>query len=205
MAKQGARAKAPVSIIKVQFDGDEYQIPKIGAGRNIKKRDKIKVAKLVCKIYATDEYNLMDCLQQCGINSDSTWRKWLSEIKEIEDAYKEAIELKDNKYREGIKRRARSTLEKYLEGFTVQTTERAGLLNPKTGAITATAVKTKEIYIKPSIRAVEYVLNNVDGRNFTKSPEPYKAGNENIPTDIRVEIVGGELPPITREQDIQDV
>lgn len=205
MSNKGARANAPQPMIKVNFDGEEYLLPKISPGRNLRKREKIKIAEMVCRMYASDLYTLGDCLQHCGVRSDSTWRKWLEEIEEIEILYKDAIEAKDTTYRDSLKRRARSTLEKYIEGFTVQTTERAGLIDTKTGVITTTAVKEKEIYIRPSMRAVEFVLTNVDGRNFTRNPEPYKAGNENIPTDIKVEIVGGELPPVTREQDIEEI
>lgn len=174
-------------------------------GRRLTKNRKIELARQACELYATDQYTLSECLAQVGINSDSTWYKWIAEVEEIEELYEEAKTAKAEEYRKGLVDRARTTLERYLEGFTIEVQEKEGTVSPDGTEVRINKIKTKVIYVKPSMRAVEFVLTNMDGRNFSRYPEPYKAGNEKLPTKLTIEIEGKEVPPITSEDDIDDI
>lgn len=193
----------------VEFDDETYRIAVIGKGKDVPEAEKIAIAGLVCLMYATDLYSLDECLAACGITSDSTWYKWLDEIGEIEPLYLEAQRQKDRRYRHKMKQRARTMAERLLEGYSFELTEReAEPTQDSEGNTTliTTKVKRKEVIVRPSVRLIETFLFNLDGRNFTRNPEPYKAGNEQLPTKIDINIKGGSVPPVTSEEDInQDV
>lgn len=179
----------------------------LSKGRDISISEKITIAQQVCELYSTDQYTLTVCLANFGIESDSTWYKWCHEIEEIEEAYNKAKEIKRTKYQGKLREKARTTLERYLDGFTVDIVEQIG--TAKLGqngeqVIEIDKVKNKQIYIRPSVTAALKVLYNVDGRNFTPNPEPYKAGNENIPQKVEIEIKGEMMPPLTSEDEIKD-
>lgn len=134
-------------------------------GRRLSKAEKIRRAKKVCELYATDQYSLIDCLRSVGVNSDSTWSKWCNDIEEIGELYKEAQEKSETAYFNRLKIKARGSLEKRIEGFTQKITEtkyeegRDG--NPK---IKEQVIK--ERYHPPSERLIEFVLTNKDEPNF---------------------------------------
>lgn len=185
----------------------KHNLPAVNKGQRLTKRQKIKLAKEVCELYQTDQYTLESCLHQVGIRSDSTWYKWTADLEEVADLFNKAKKEKTTRYRAGLVERARTTLERYLDGFTVEIVEEEGMAigggNGEAPQIQTTRIKRKQKYIRPSVGAAMYVLNNMDGRNFSKNPEPHKAGNEKMPTKIDIEIFGG-APPITREDDITD-
>lgn len=172
-------------------------------GVDLSKEEKIRIAQEVCELYATDQYTLEECLAQAGIRSDSTWYKWRSEIEEIEKLYEDAKIQKAENYRINLVGRARTTLERYLDGFTVELNEQEGHIDEK-GNLRIDKVKQKKVYVKPSMRAVEFVLTNMDGKNFTRFPEPTKAVNEQLPGKITIEIEGKRIEPITSEDDINE-
>jgi hypothetical protein len=181
---------------------------RLSKGRNLSRNKKIEKAKSVCEMYATDQYTLDVCLQENGITSDSTWYKWMEEIEEIGELYKEAKAKKHEVYKSHLVTRARTSLERYLDGFTIEVVERTGeiiQLGDGQEEMRTRSVKQKTMYIKPSMRAIELVLTNLDGRNFTKNPEPYKAGNEKMPHKVQIELLNGSTPPVTSEDDIADI
>ena len=174
-------------------------------GSDLPRYEKIELARQVCDLYSSDRYTLAACLKSVGIKSDSTWYKWLKEIEEIEELYKEAQNQKSNIYRENLVERARTRLELFLDGW-IQSVEEEEYIpgpSPESPAIIQKR-KIKQIYVKPSMRAVEFTLVNLDGKNFTKNPEPYKAGNENIPSKITI-VVEGSTSPIHSEDDIKQI
>lgn len=208
--KKKTKRKPPIRYRTITFDDEKFRIAVVDKGNDIPVQHKIVIAELVCRMYESDLYKLGECLEKCGIKSDSTWYKWLDEIKEIEVLYSTAQTNKDRRYRHKLKFRARTQLERLIDGYTVKTTEReAEPVNiadeGKTPVIQmrTTKVKEKETIIRPSAKLIETVLFNVDGKNFTKSPEPYKAGNDEQITDITVTIKGGSMPPVTSEDDIK--
>lgn len=178
-------------------------------GKDLKPHQKIDLARQVCDLYSTDQYTLAVCLQQVGIQSDSTWYKWMQEIEEIAELYREAQDRKHDAYTSNLVIRARTRLEQFLDGWTQEIVEQEAIPvkgqegQPDTVAIVK--VKRKQLYIKPSLRAVEFVLTNLDGKVYSRNPEPYKAGNEKMPTKINIEIAGSNVPAITSEDDIPDV
>lgn len=182
---------------------------KLQKGVDLTAEEKLEKARIVCDLYATDQYTLPQCLKQAGIYSDSTWYKWVKEIEVIAELYQEAQTRKGETYRSNLVTRARNRLEMFIDGWIQEVTEQEAVPGKaKEGQetpILITKVKKKQIYIKPSIRAVEFVLVNLDGKTYTKNPEPYKAGNENMPTKIEIEIKGGAIPPVTSEDDVTDI
>lgn len=173
-------------------------------GRDLSREEKVSLAAEVCELYKTDQYNLLDCLREVGIRSDATWYKWVAEIEEIEELFIKAQNEKGERYRHHLVQRARTGLERYLEGWTIETVEQEAIPGKDEGQVLITKVKRKQIYIKPSVRAIEFVLINLDGKTFTRNPEPYKAGNERIPEKIKIEIIN-DSKPITSEDDITDI
>jgi len=198
-----AKKRAKKSVLKVSFEGVTYELPKITRGRETTSEQKLEIAALVCLMYSTDRYPLLECLKTCGIRSTSTWFKWQNENEQIEKLYLEAQEAKDKVYRSNARERARTTIERYLEGFTYTTVEKKREKNEK-GRLVITETKEREIYIRPSIRAAEFVLTNFDGRNFTKNPAPYQSGNDQLPSSITFVVKGGYKPPVTNEDDINE-
>ena len=206
MAKKATKTKkvaAPSN--EVVFKDETYNLPPVTAGRKLSKRDRITIATLVCKMYQTGDYTLVQCLNVCGINSDNTWTVWRREIAEIAAMYKDAIESRDAQHREVVKLAARKAQLRNITGYIQTVTERIGeIVNQQTGEVRTTLIREKQIYIRPSQRAIEYALNNTDGENFTKNPEPYKAGNEEKAPSIEIKIIPSGNKPVTREQDIVD-
>lgn len=201
--------KSKAKTITVKFDDQEHKLPIISKGRNLATEDKITIAQLVCEMYATDRYPLTECLKACGINSESTWFNWL-QIEEIEELYKESQRLKTQIYKHKLRERLRTAFEKNIDGYTVTATDRLGELvnvvenGQQRQQLRTTHFRQKEVVIRPSARLIEFGLINIDGMNFTRDPEPYKAGNSNIPTSIGIEIINEYLPPVTNEDDIED-
>jgi len=180
----------------------------VSKGRDIEIHEKIEIAEQVCEMYASDQYTLSACLSQFGIESDSTWYKWCQEIEEIEELYNKGKISKRETYREKLKQRARTTLERYLDGFTIDIVEQEATLQTgqnRKQEMVVTKIKNKQIYVRPSVTAAIKILYNVDGENFTPNPEPYKSGNEKMPHKLEIEIKGDDTPPVTSEEDIEDI
>ncbi len=192
------------------------KLPVPGKGRDLEIHEKILIADHVCQLYELGAHPLTECLRRYGIKSDSTWVKWRNEIEEIEERYKnarellqETLRLQDQEQRLRIRHKALDSLEQSVEGHVIELKEEEvipehtdGDGNKRPRVILKT--KIKEVYVKPVPMLIMYSLNNLDGHNFTRNPEPYQAGNERIPEKIQIEIIGGELPPVTKEEDIID-
>ena len=171
----------------IEFDDEEYQIATISAGRNITDPEKIEIAQLVCLMYSTDQYSLDECLMTCGIKSDSTWWKWLDEIKEIEPLYSEAQRKKDHKYRHRTVQRARTMVERLIDGYTIDIEEReaepVNLIDnegKKTTAMQTTKIKKKQVIVRPSVSLIQSVLFNSDAKVFERNPKPIEKMNKDV-------------------------
>jgi len=165
-------------------------------------------------MYATGEYTIASCCAEYGIASESTWAKWCEEIEEIADLYKSAKDAieelerqKDREQRLRIRKTALDKLELMVTGYEIDLVEQEvvpeakdqeGKLIPR--RILKTKIRT--MHIKPNPMLIMYALNNLDGDNFVRNPEPHQAGNEKIPEKIEVEIIGGIVPAVTNEEDI---
>lgn len=194
----------------IEYDGDKYKVAVIEKGNDVSKDHKIEIMKVAFLMYSTDLYSIDECLKYVGVKSDATFYKWLDEIEEIEVMYNESKIQKDRRYKRRLKERARTKLEEAIEGKVVNLTETKYEFIPVTDekgkVISANRqpveMKEKQIYVRPSVPAILAVIYNVDGQIIQQRPEPYQAGNEQLPTDIKVEIVGGLIDPVTSEEDI---
>lgn len=175
MSRQTRRGEL-VPTREVEFDGEVHALAVVGPGRSIPQEEKIKIALLVCRMYERNENTLDNILAYCGIASSATWMHWQNQIKEIKEAYKEAQELRDKVYRESLKQRARTQAERLIDGYVVQLEEETeqDVLNAdgKVSGIKAKRKVVKQVLVRPSARLVEYALNNTDGKNFRKNPNP---------------------------------
>lgn len=216
MAKAKGKSKPkPQKTRTVEFDGEQYNLPIIRKGGvPLTDDERIIIAELVCKMYATDQFSLEDCLRHCGVRSKSTWWYWVNSIEPIERLYYEAQDSKDREYKHRLKHRARTMAERLIDGYCFEVEEHTSSPvivkegeKPNIDGLEIVTVKKKTIFVKPSVPIILNTLYNTDGRTFTRNPEPYKAGNEEIPKEIKITIQSGSsVPPVTSEDDIkQDV
>lgn len=161
-------------------------LPKPSKGRNLPDADKIRLATIACKLYATNEFTIEDCLLAVGIQSVGTWHNWQQSIEEIKALYEKAQAERESVYFESLKKRARTALEKAVTGFRVvtRTIKRTPLEGEQIivkgdsipedweGYNMLTEVIEKETFYAPNVSAIAYVLNNQDKGNFARNPEP---------------------------------
>ncbi len=210
MAKGKSKPRRPQKKT-VEFNGVDYKLAIVGKGRNTTVEEKIEIANVICMMYATDQFTLEDCLKFCGVGSKSTWWNWVDSIEQIERSYLESQVLKDREYKHRLKHRARTMAERLIDGYSFEVEEKTSQpvivkKGEKPSGMEIATIKTKTIFVKPSVPIILNALYNTDGRTFTRNPEPYKAGNEELPTDIKVTIQSGSVPPVTNEEDInQDI
>ncbi len=192
------------------------KLPVPSKGKDLQPHEKIMIAQEVCKLYAGGSYTIASCLARYGIRSESTWSKWCKEIEEIAELYKETQEevafndkIKRAELHSRIVNKSLKSMEKMVQGYVVKVTEKeitpAGV-NEDGKQLPEIVHKTKikEVHVKPDRMLIMYALNNLDGNYFTRNPEPYQAGNEDIPERIEIEIIGGQVPPVTSEEDINE-
>lgn len=159
-------------------------LPRPSKGRNLSDAAKIKIAKWVCEVYQTDKFTFDDTLAYFGIQSHTTFHKWRKEIDQINDLFQNATSIKEQTYFTSLKQRARNSLERIVEGYTVMTKEvkRTPIKNAKGKTVKGMSFieeeKVKEVYVRPSPTAIMYVLNNQDGGNFARNPEPPRAAEK---------------------------
>ena len=156
-------------------------LPRPSKGRKLTKEDRVKIAEYVCKVYATDDFTINDTLLAFGIHTAATWHTWIRGDEQIKLLYDKAIQAKNESYFPRLREKARSALEKVVEGYTVTTTEvkrTPVVVTDINGKITVSEEsyveekKIKQVYIKPMPQAIMYALDNLDKDNFTRNPEP---------------------------------
>lgn len=155
--------------------GSQRKEPRLPSrGRDITEAEKIALAEKVCELYKTDQYTLIECLNNSGINSVGTWYKWRIEIEQIENLYEEAKEERNRTYTHRIKERAQTALEAALTGFTKMVEERTEEEDEK-GKLIKRTIRQKAIFIPPKMAAISFVLTNLDKQNFERMPERAKS------------------------------
>jgi hypothetical protein len=130
----------------VEVEGEKYEIPTVVSGIVLTEEQKLKVAEVVCKMYAIDKYPILECLKACGIKSESTWHKWRHEVEAIEELYKNAKTKMVQARQVSLRERLLTSYEKGISGYKVQLTEREERHTEK-GIVTIE--KTKEQYVAP--------------------------------------------------------
>lgn len=150
--------------------------------------ERMAIAARICEMYATDQFSIKQCLKSQGIKSRTTWFNWCNTNPIIKKMYDDSIALKDQVYKHGVKERAQKMLEKFISGYTKKVTE-IKFEDMGNGTRRIIEQKEKEVYVKPSAGALMYVLNNLDGGNFQRNPEPETGGNDvtNIPPRVWVD------------------
>ena len=204
MAK-GSRSK-PLRTREVEWEGEKYTLATIGRGRNVPDKEKVKIARLVCEIYATDRYTLMDSLKYCGISSDNTFYAWCEEIPEVNDLFIEAQKSKDFKYRARIRERALTMFEKAIEGFTMELETTEIKSSPggdgKEAKVKEAKKQKKQVYIRPVYAAIFKALENNTFFNSlgTNIPDG-KSGMDSL-SDQELEDRYNQL--ISEDEDVND-
>ncbi|GAB4493346.1 MAG: hypothetical protein OHK0045_22660 [Raineya sp.] len=147
-------------------------------GTKLKLDKKIKIAKAICEKYATGNYTFESCCNNEGI-SENTLYAWAREFEGIEALLKDAQRQKDESFKKSLKEKAKTSLEKLIEGFESVETYQEGLPG-KDGKITTTKVTTKKRFIGPNVTAVIFALTNVDSENFKHKAETEHKGKIEI-------------------------
>ena len=207
-AKTKALQPAKIATRSVEIDGDCYDLAIIKKGVNVPIEEKIKIAKLICELYATNEYSLEECCKATAIDS-KTFFNWRREFPEIAELYLDAEGKNETIYMHKLRERGRTNVERLLEGYTVELVDREiGTITDEAGNVInkMNKIKKRQVFIRPSVKLTETVLYNTDPRNFTRNPEQNKSEIDSLPTKIDIQIKGGSLPAVTSEDDIdQDV
>lgn len=173
-------------------------------GRDLSREQKIKIAESVCSLYQEDKYTLASILEEHGIKSDATWYNWLRDIKEIKELYSNAQIIKNQVYRGRLQARARTSLEKLVEGYVIELQEVEEVPGEGNKPAIITKRKVKQHFVKPSPTLILFSMNNTD--KFKRNNDAsFSEDGTNIPTKIEIEIVGkGIMPPVTSEDDINE-
>lgn len=133
-------------------------------GRNLTVKQKINLAKKVCDLYSTDKFTLDECLKANAINSRTTWANWVNQIEQIEQLYNIAIQEKNNIYDHRIVEKAKTNLEKLIEGWEYDEVKKEGeVVN---GKVVVQKVTSTTKHQKPSLGAITFALTNRDKNNF---------------------------------------
>ncbi|MFT6809843.1 MAG: hypothetical protein ACJA01_003083 [Saprospiraceae bacterium] len=167
-------------------------LPKPSPGRDLKKAEKIEIATYLCMIHSKDKFNLAETLKLFGIKDYGTWHRWVRKIPEIQALYKEAENNRTVEYFKRLKAKARTALERKIEGeYLVLKTRKVKrpskedkTTHPQLASVELLVEETeKEVYIQPDSQAIIFALTNMDSVNFEKSPKPEdpEEGEINIP------------------------
>lgn len=172
-------------------------------GKNLTVEEKIEIAVKVCEMYATDKYTIQMCLDKYGIKSPSTWTAWQEEIGTIGELYKAAKEKKETVYRVNLKERARTGLERSIEGEVVNLVDTEEEF--KDGEWVIIKRKTRQVHVRGSVQAQIFALVNIDSETFKhrNSAEAEVPLDVETPFSLKVTIIN-PVAPIINEDDISD-
>lgn len=123
------------------------------------KAEKIALATKICDLYREDTITIVSCCEAFNV-SPRTFHYWTKEVTEVADIYKKAKQGQDTVYLDRIKTKARTNLEKLIEGYEV--TEHREETDFKGAKRTVDITKQ----IQPSATAVIFALTNTDPDNF---------------------------------------
>jgi transposase-like protein len=179
-------------------------LPVPSKGRNLTKAQKIEIAKSVCNLYQEDNYTLASILQEHGIKSEATWYNWLREIKEIKELYSNSQIIKNQIYRGRLQARARTSLERLVEGYIMELQEVEEVPGEGNKPAIINKRKVKQHYVRPSPTLILAALNNTD-RFKRNNDAAFSEDGTNIPTKVEIEIISqGVTPPVTSEDEINE-
>ena len=184
----------------VTYEGKEYKLPAISPGRKNTLEQRMQIAELVCTMYASDKYTIEECTKKAGI-ARRVWSDWVKENAQISQLYQKAIIEKDAAYKHRLKERARTALEKGIEGYEYTTQKKEGEVKAD-GSVRITKIIEETKYVKPNPTLIIFALANADKENFKRSPEQETTINNQF--NVQVNTPGPARTPRTDEQDIED-
>ena len=166
-------------------------LPTVRKGPNgLSKANKIKLAKIICEVYSKDEYTIATVLNYFSIKHTRTWLDWANEHPEIRQMYEDAKDEKNKRYKLKVTERAKTGLERKLEGYTVNLkTIKRRVAKPdekKAGPDIILVEETivTERYIPPSDKLIEFVLTNHEAGEYQKNPIPEEKPDEKVDIPI---------------------
>jgi len=124
------------------------------------KADKIRIAKAIFKDYATGEFTLESCCGKQGITA-RTLHNWSESISDISEAFKKAKDDNAKATKEDLKKKAVTSLEKLITGFSVEESETKEVKNISGAVIQRTTIK-KTKHFAPNVTAVIFALKALD-------------------------------------------
>lgn len=185
-----AKGKPRIRRHTVEWEGENYRLAKLSKGKDIPVEEKVKISKVICMMYETDLYSLIECCAKVGIN-DRTFFKWRNEITEIADLFIGADREKEIIYRHNLRQRGRTNAERLMEGFTKEVEDKSyeaardengNVILDENGEpkMILVSKKVKQLFIRPSVRMTETSLFNSDSRVFEKNPKPTEKINKDV-------------------------
>jgi succinyl-CoA synthetase alpha subunit len=148
-------------------------------GVKLSKAAKIKIAQRICTKYAEGIYTLDSCCKNESI-SDRTFYTWINDHSEISELYKEAQKKADEIFKKNLKEKAKTALEKLIEGYESIETFQEGIPGKNKGEIITTKVTTRKRFVGPNATTVIFTLTNTDSANFKHKSETELKGKIEI-------------------------
>lgn len=134
-----------------------------------RKSQKLRVAKAICDLYATNRYTIESCCKSEGVPY-RTFASWFSEgqrgyVAEIAEIYKKTLDLKADTNRGELKELALTSFRRLISGEEFEEKSTVVRVNPN-GTGTITDVKKTIKKIMPNPAAVIFALKNLDPAHF---------------------------------------
>jgi len=176
-------------------------------GTRLSKGQKIKKAMLVCEMYTSGEYTILQCCQKNGIKSQTTFLRWCEEIEEIEEAYTRARKAANKVYNLNVGQKAKTELEKRLEGYTVKTSETTYEIT-EDGQKKIRLVKEKEHRVSALDSTVMQVIQNRFPENWKDAKSISLEGSDGQSILEGIKMVKtpkseNNMPPITKKEEAE--
>lgn len=136
------------------------------AQRKHNETEKLEIGKRICDLYAEGN-TIESCCDTCGI-SDRAFRNWMESISELAELYKKARQKQSIEYKERLRRKADTALEKLVEGYEYEETEVTGVtITDDNGkkVFVPKGVKKVTKKMQPNITAVIFARTNTNDPN----------------------------------------
>lgn len=151
--------------------GKEIKIEGNKPKKRWKAATKLKVGLAICEEYAKNENTIDSICKAYGVEFQ-TFAGWAGLkqanglVAEIAEAYKNAKEKANETYLTNLKAKARTSLQKKVEGFEYEEKTTEVKVDAK-GDATPVSIKTTKKFIPPSDTAIIFALKNVDEAHFS--------------------------------------
>lgn len=127
--------------------------------------DRIKLALSICEQYASGLHTIASCCVAASV-PERTFYYWCDEIAEIAEAYKKAKLSCAQVFKGSLKEKARTSLEKLVEGYEYTEVKHEDVIDFETGIKLGVKTVTTHKQFAPNPTAVIFALTNTDPENF---------------------------------------